>query len=173
MVQAHTRDFSRKRLPVFFTIDDIRYDCYKALDLGQLQQFANLARGLRSLKIDETDMTPEETAFASADSAEAAVDHIAKLMKTVMKKASFSVFITKLKPTEEERESDDFEPIDHTQLIDAVKWLMEVYTARPTQPSSSSSTGSETGETGTSSTAGASLADLDQADLNLETSSTS
>lgn len=170
MTQAHTRDFSRKRLPVFFTIDDVRYDCYKALDMGQLQQFARLASNLSSITEDLKDS--DETA-QTAESASHAIDRISGLMKIVMKKASFAVFIAKFKPTDDEREADDFEPIDHTQLTDIIRWLLEVYTGRPTQPSSSSSTGSETDDGGTSSMGGPLLEDLDQVDLSLETSSTS
>ena len=35
-----SRDFTRKREPVWFTLDDKRYDCYPALPLEDLRAFA-------------------------------------------------------------------------------------------------------------------------------------
>lgn len=169
MTQAHTRDFSKKRLPVFFTIDGRRYDCFKALDLDQLTRFAGLTKNLgdisKALSPDD-----EDAVDVAAESTTAAIDKIAGLMKIVMKKASYATFMTYLRPTEDEREEEDFEPIDYVQLLDVVRWLMEVYTGRPTKPSSESSTGSETDDGGTSSTAGVSLEELEPVTSNPETS---
>lgn len=149
---AITRDFSKKRPPVFFTIDDERYDCFKALDFEQLRRFVELSRSIGSLSVDA-----EESDDSQIDAASSAIDRVCDVMKIVMKKKSYAVFVTKVRPTDDEREADDFEPVDPIQLMDIIKWLMETYTSRPTQPSSSSSTGSDNGDGGTSSTAGASL----------------
>jgi len=170
--RRQTRDFSKKRPPVDFTIDEIRYDCFKALDLNQLAEFANLTRNLGEISkgFEDGEPTSVENARDAAARSTEAIDRIANLMKIVMRKASYGAFIARLRPTDEEREDPDFEPIDYTQLLDIVKWLMEVYTDRPSKPSSTSSTGSETDDGGTSSTAGASLEELIPADLTQETS---
>lgn len=176
MTQAHTRDFSKKRLPVFFTIDGRRYDCFKALDLDQLTRFAALTKNLGDISKTLTSGDADDVEVVEVDADEAvestsvAINKISGLMKIVMKKASFATFMTYLQPTEDEREDDDFEPIDYTQLLDVVKWLMEVYTGRPTKPSSDSSTGSESDDGGTSSTAGASPEELEPLSLTSETS---
>ena len=150
---AKTRDFSKKRPPVFFTIDETRYDCYKALDFDQLRRFAGMARGIGKLAADA-----EENVEDQVDAATDAIDRVADVMKIVMKKKSYATFNAKLRPSDEEREADDFEPIDPVQLMDIVKWLMEIYTNRPTQPSPSSATGSTIDDGGSSSAAGASPA---------------
>lgn len=152
--QARTRDFSKKRTPVFFTIDGQRYDCFKALDFAQLRLFAALARGVSHLNAERSESEPGEV--DEVEAATAAIDRILELMKIVMKKASYAIFASKLRPTDEEREADDFEPVDPYQLMDIVKWLMETYTNRPSQPSSSLSPGSISDDGGSSSTAGAS-----------------
>lgn len=158
MTQAHTRDFTKKRMPVYFTIDDVRYNCYKALDLDQLRRFAQMAQSLSSFvkSVQNEDADVEDKLAESADAASAVVDKILDLMKIVMKKVSFAVFATKVSPTDADREDDDFEPIDPVQLMDIVQWLMGIYTKRPTQPSSISSDGSTSDDGGSSSTAGAS-----------------
>lgn len=164
--RPHTRDFSKKRPPVYFTIDDIRYDCFKALDLNQLAEFANLTRNLSEISrdLDDENELDVETARDAATRSTEAIDRVANLMKIVMKKASYVVFMTRLRPSEEDREEPDFEPIDYVQLLDIVRWLMEVYTGRPFKQSSTSSDGSETDDAGTSSTAGASLEELTPVD---------
>lgn len=148
MSQAHTRDFTQKRPPVHFTIAEERFNCYKALDMDQLRRFANMARELR---VDATDANDADQAAVSMEK----IGKIGDLMRIVLKKESATRFIAILNPDEEKRESDDFEPIDPFQLLDIVKWLMEIYTKRPTEPSSTSQPGSTNGETGTYSTAGA------------------
>lgn len=168
--RPHTRDFSKKRAPVNFTIDGVRYDCFKALDLDQLARFAGLTSSFGEISrgfSGEVDGSDVEHLEEAANSTTVAVDKIADLMKIVMKKASYTIFISKLKPTPEAREADDFEPIDYHQLLDIVKWLMEVYTGRPTKSSSNSSSGSEIDDAGTDSTAGVSL----EEPVELETSS--
>lgn len=152
---AQTRDFSKKRVPVYFTIDDTRFDCYRALDFEQLRRFANLARGIGDLKSTGEEGSESDQVEAATD----AIDRVCDVMKIVMKKVSYQAFISKLRPTDEQREAEDFEPIDPVQLMDIVKWLMEIYTKRPTQPSSSSHTGSTSDDGGSSSTAGVSLTD--------------
>lgn len=128
-------------------MDDQKFNCYKALDMDQLRRFANMARELRT-----DNVTGEDDQIAASV---AKMDKIGDLMRIVLKKESATRFIELLNPTDEKREDDDFEPIDPFQLLDIVKWLLEIYTQRPTEPSSTSSGGSANGETGTSSTAGA------------------
>lgn len=164
MTQAHarTRDFSKKRPPVYFTIDDVRYDCYKALDFDQLRRFAGMASNMSQLSADLKikDDGDEEDELAAVSAAQEAITQIGNLMKIVMKKTSYATFMEKFAPSDEDRERDDFEPIDHTQLLDIVKWLMEVYTDRPSRPSSNSSDSSSNGDGGASSTDGASPAEF-------------
>jgi hypothetical protein len=156
LIQAHTRDFSKKRLPIFFTIDEDRFDCFKSLDLEQLRRFANLSRELRVTAHEDDDEQ------AQAERAMDRAGNIGSIMKIVLKRESYARFIARLQPDDDTRELDDFEPIDPHQLVDIIRWLMEIYTGRPIEPSSSSSAGSRIDDGGTSSTAGVSLAGSDQ-----------
>ncbi len=150
-----TRDFTRKRPLIEFTIDEDEFRCKKALDLTRLQNFMNRYRDSAGLKESE------------------AVDAISSIMKLVLRRDSYVKFSERFTPSDDvDTDAEDFEPIDHTQVIDIIRWVMEQYTGRPTEPSPSSSAGSENGGAGTSSTVGASPAASTSTDFPLATPST-
>lgn len=125
------KDFSKKRLPVYFTLDgDERFDCYVALALPSLQEIALIAGNM---------------------TAETATDSFAEFFKVVLQPESAQRMEAKLK--------DRLNPLDPEQANEVMQWLMEVYGLRPSRPSSGSSDGSPTGDVGTPSVAGASVVD--------------
>ena len=122
-----SRDFTRKREPVWFTLDDQRYDCYPALPLEDLQAFAAaMSDGVTALNV---------------------VEKINDIMRLTLKPASYEVFVVRM--------ADRNDPLDVQQLFEIAEWLVETYTKRPTAQPSSSSNGSPSGDAGSSSTAGA------------------
>lgn len=149
--QFITRDFSRRRLPINFTADGDTFRCQKALPMGHLGKLATVM--VKSA--DDETVDPNE-----------AINRIKQVMKLVMKKESYARFLERFEPELDEEGNivdEDWEPFDQNQLMDTVKWLVEVYTKDLTQSSSSSSTGSETGSTEPSSTDGAPVAEWTQA----------
>lgn len=135
-----TRDFTRKRPVIEFTIDDDVFSCKKALDLTRLQAFVNK---FRSAELQESE----------------AVGAISNIMKLILRGESYVRFAKRFTPGDDvDTDADDFEPIDHTQVMDIIRWVMEQYTNRPTEPSPSSLAGSENGGAGTSFAVGASPA---------------
>lgn len=129
------RDFSKKRTPVNFILDNgtaegERFECYPALALPSLQEI---------------------TTIAEAMTAENATESFAEFFRVVLQPESADRMENKLK--------DRMNPLDPEQANDVMSWLMEVYGLRPTQPSSDSSDGSPTGDAGTPSVAGASVVD--------------
>ena len=122
-----SRDFTKKREPVWFTIDPERYDCYAVLPLEDLQAFA------------ETIGTDVSVANV--------IDKIKLVMKLVMEPESYDRFLVRM--------ANRQDPVDPRQLMEIAEWLVEVYTNRPTAQPSSSSSGSPAVEPGSSSTAGA------------------
>lgn len=160
--QVHRRDFTRKRLPIQFTIGEDVFKCHKALPLGKIQEVMTALGGREALtQLGEVD---------NADRASEVLTKIGGIMKIFMKPASYGRFLELLNPSDDELNQEDYEPLDQTQLTDIIRWLIELYTLRPTQPSPSSSIGLSDGTTGTSSTAGASPADSGQVTLEWPTS---
>lgn len=120
------RDFSKKRVPLFFELDGERFDCSPAVPVASLQEIAR--------------MSSTVTAANSAD----------------MLKEFFGVVMdTDTKARITARMSDKVNPLDLDVAIDIMNWLLEEYGMRPTQPSSDTSNGSPTDGGGTDSTAGA------------------
>lgn len=148
---VETRDFSRQRPRIEFTLDGEVFKCHSALPLAKLQ------RVILDIKSDESGNKIDV-------SEENVVDKLLAVMKIFMKKESFRRFALKMDPPEDENsdddnDDDDKEPVDHTQLMDIITWLLEKHALRPTEPSSPSSTGSSRDDGGTPSAAGASVAE--------------
>lgn len=143
-----TRDFTKKRSIIEFTIDGDVFRCKKALDLPRLQRLVNEFRDGDKLKEDT------------------AVDAISRIMALLLRRDSYAVFAHRYTPGDDvDIDAEDFEPIDAEQVMDIVRWVMEQYTGRPTKPSSTSSGGSETDDAGTSSTVGLSPEDSTSRDF--------
>lgn len=131
------RDFTRKRPPVGFGIDDQRFECVKALGTESLQDLIRMYRG------------GELQAAVKENDADRIMTFVRNMFKIFILEESFSRFVEKLQ--------DKKDPVDIHQLLDIVAWIVEVYTKRPTQPSQSSSDTSQSGDGGTDSPAGAQL----------------
>lgn len=127
--QVHFRDFTKKRSPVYFMIDEQRFDCVKGLSPKKIQTLLTTVRGGNT--VDETNI----------------IDRLEQVLALVMVGDSFERFKVLL--------DDDEAPIDVDQLIDIFHWIVEVYTGRPLTGSPDSSTSSQSDESGTSLTAGA------------------
>lgn len=126
-MSVSSRDFSKPRDRVFFTIDGFEFDCAPAVPVDTLQEMIN------------------EFGEVTANNVAAA---LRKFFKLVLTDPSYAEFDRRLGSKEQ--------PIDVDQSKDAMEWILEVYGLRPTQPSPDSSVGSSTGGGGTSSTAGVS-----------------
>jgi hypothetical protein len=131
------RDFSRKRRPIFFTIDEERFDCHKALGIAELQEAMSKFRSARDEKEDVT--------------AENVLHKLSAAMSILLKPESHTRFMDAL--FDQTRE----EPIDMEQLTEIFHWLIEQYTRRPTQAVPDSSNSSQDGNAGTDSPDGAPL----------------
>jgi hypothetical protein len=135
--QVVTRDFSKKRVRVKFTVDDEEFLCRKSLPLGKLQDFVSQVKNTT---------TDEQNALERIDD----------LMRVILTKDSYHRFHDRFLPGDEvDVDDEDFEPIDHEQVLDIMRYIIEQFTKRPTKPSSSSSTGLVTDDGGSSSTVGA------------------
>lgn len=138
-----TKDFSRPRPKIEFTVDADVFECRKVLPLPQLQ---NLVALFRETGVDETNATAR----------------VGALMKLMLKKESYARFMQRFAPPDvdddaDDDESEEIEPIDVPQVVDIIKWVISQYAGdRPTTPSSTSSGGSSTEDDGGSSTVGVS-----------------
>jgi len=114
------RDFTKKRREIFFTIDEERFDCRKALGAADLQQAMLKFKSARS---DDEDVTAENVLAKISAALELLLlpDAHARFMAAVL-------------------DRDRLEPIDLPQLTEIFQWLIEQYTVRPTQALSESST---------------------------------
>lgn len=86
------------------------------------------------------------------------LERVTPILKLMMKKESFKRFMIRFKPVVDEDGAvvdENWEPIDHEQLLEIIQWLTEQYTGRPTEPSSNSSGGSPSDDGTSPSTAGA------------------
>lgn len=126
--QVHFRDFTKKRRPVSFTIEDHEFHCVKGLSPKKIQRLMAVIRGSET---DETNV----------------LERLEQTMSIFLLPESFDLFKRLV--------DDDDDPIDLEQQLDILRWAVEVYTGRPLTESPDSSTSSETGTSGTSSTAGA------------------
>jgi hypothetical protein len=131
------RDFSRKRREIFFTIEEERFDCRKALGAADLQQAMLKFKSARS---EGEDVTAENVLAKISAALELLLlpDSHARFMAAVL-------------------DRDREEPIDLGQLTEIFQWLIEQYTVRPTEALSDSSTSSSTDNAGTASLDGALL----------------
>lgn len=122
------KDFTRKRTPVFFTIEGERYDCVPAVPVDDLQELVN---GFG-----------EVTAHNVGDA-------LRKFFGMVMSAQEAERFYALM--------SSKTNPLDSEQATEIMNWLLEVYGMRPLAQSSDSSAGSPTDGVGTLSTAGVSV----------------
>lgn len=122
------KDFTKKRAPVYFTIEGERYDCVPAVPVDDLQALVN---GFGS--IDATNVGDALRKFFSMVMPEDVAMRLHALM------------------------SSKTNPLDHEQAQEIMSWLLEVYGLRPLERSSDSSAGSPTDGVGTLSTAGVSV----------------
>lgn len=154
-----TRDFTRARPPVNFTLDGETFNCQKALPLEAISKMMSMVETVADVGTTEMD---------KARAGLAVIDKVMPIFKIMLKKESYRRFYARFNPeldTDGDVVDDEWEPIDAEQVIEIMTWLAERYTSRPTEPSSNSSAGSETGDGGASSTAGARVAALNPAVL--------
>ena len=136
--EVHFRDFTKKRKPVNFRIDDDVFHCVEALLPDTLEELMTLVK----TRADAGD----------ADRAAAVVGKLRDIFKLFLLDDSYELFASRL--------GNPRKPIDIQQLLEIIQWIVEVYTKGRTTPSSDSSDTLPSVETGTSSTAGAPLAEL-------------
>ena len=119
------KDFTRKRKPVNFKIEEQRFDCVPALPVETTQVITRIARDISN-----------ENALESLNEffQEVLLDDGAARIKALM--------------------ADKKNPLETDQAVEILYWLLEVYGLRPTQSSSDSSSGSPTDGDGTASTDG-------------------
>lgn len=120
------RDFTKKRAPLFFMLDEERFDCAPSVPVESLQEIAQQIKGV---------------------SADNAADALKIFFQTVMDAATHSRIVARM--------SNKVQPLDMEQALEIMEWLMEEYGMRPTKSSPDTSTGSPTGDDGMPSTAGA------------------
>jgi hypothetical protein len=122
------RDFSRKRKPLDFTIDDDTFVPASALPGDDYAEFVTLYNST-----GDTETYQEQH------------DLLKRALELALLPDSWKRFAERLK--------DKAKPIDDDQMADVVIWLLEEYGMRPTQPSPDSSDGPASPESGTNSTA--------------------
>jgi len=123
-----TKDFTRKRERITFTIDHDTFEAAPALPGQTLTEFAR--------KFSDAGSAPAEDKLRI----------ITDALSMVLLPESAKLFT--------ERFADLEWPIELDQASDILIWLMEQYGLRPTQPFSPSASGSPSLEPGTSSTDG-------------------
>lgn len=121
-----TRDFTRKREPVTFRIDDDLFEAAPAIPGDLLTEFAERYSNISDVPIGQQ------------------LNVMKDALALVLLPESHGRFIKRL--------SDVENPIELEQTVEVVQWLMEHYGRRPTQPSSPSPDGPPSPEPGTSST---------------------
>jgi hypothetical protein len=130
MTSTRFKDFSKKREPVEFQIDDDIFTAPSILPVPSMQELAEVANAIKV----ETDNAK-------------LFQRITEVFDAVLTETSAKRF--------RQRVTSKEEPIDVEQLVDIMLWLLEEYGLRPTQPSSDSSNGALSVTSGTLSTAGA------------------
>lgn len=131
--EVHFRDFTKKRKPIHFKVDDDDFYCVEALLPDTLQ--------------DIMQMLQTRTDASDTERAAALVSKLRDIFKLFLLEESFELFSARL--------SNPRKPIDIQQLLEIIQWIVEVYTKRPTTQPSSSPESSVSDDGGTSSTAGA------------------
>jgi hypothetical protein len=127
--EVRFRDFSKKHIPIYFMVDDDRFDCVKSLSPIKLQEF------IRTVRKNSTDESN-------------AIDKVLEAMKMILLPPSYERFIERM-------QGDDDNLIDMEQLGQITEWALEAYTGRPLAVSSTSSPQSVNAGSGTSSMDGA------------------
>lgn len=125
--QRPGRDFTKKRKPLIFHIDDDTFEAAAALPGDIYAEFV--------------------TRYVSTSQSDTYKDQHAQLkdaLQLALLPQAWERFSARLK--------DKLNPIDDEQLSDVILWLLEEYGMRPTQPSQLSSDGSPNPESGMSST---------------------
>lgn len=130
MTSTRFKDFTKKKPPVEFQIDDDIFIAPSVLPVPTMQELADVAGSIKN----ETD---NKKLF----------EKLTGIYDVILTEKSAARF--------QERVKSKTEPIDINQLVDIMMWLLEEYGLRPTQPSLDSSPGAPSETPGTPSTAGA------------------
>ena len=127
--EVRFKDFTKKAERIVFQLDDDQFEARSVLPVPVMQE---LIRVSKELQVDAL--------------GEDALVKVLSIFNLVLLGQSAELFRSRVESVDK--------PVDLTQVMDIMVWLMEMYGQRPTQPSSDSSDGlpSETG--GTISTAG-------------------
>jgi len=123
-----SRDFSRQRKRLIFTIDEDTFEAATMLPGDVFAEFVSLHDGR-----------------AEAEDYQQQRDMLKQALSLALFPDSYELFASRLR--------DKKRPIDDNQLADVVMWLIEEYGMRPTEPSEPSSDGPASPESGTNSTA--------------------
>lgn len=123
------KDFSKKRKPIRFQIDD---DLFEAVPTIPAQTMIEFAESMTSA--DPTKMSPKEMVGA-----------LGRVIEMVLQPSSLALF--------KKRMADPLSPIDMEQLDEVVTWLFEEYGMRPTNEPPNSSAGGSPVVPGITSTA--------------------
>lgn len=132
--EVRFKNFTKKREPVWFQVDEDRFQALPVLPVPTMQLLIGQANALQGKAA-----SPET------------LGEILHIFDTVLVPESAARFTERLKSTDN--------PVDLIQVMDILTWLMEGYGQRPTQQSSGSSDGLPSGTDGTISTAGVSVAE--------------
>jgi hypothetical protein len=125
---AKTRDFTRKREKITFTIDDDTFYAHAGIPAETLIEY-----GAKFESVDMEKATILEKMATYRDA-----------LELCLEPTSFQRFVSRLRDTEN--------PIDGDQLDEVTTWLFEQYGMRPTVPSEVSSGGPSDQEPGIDST---------------------
>jgi hypothetical protein len=134
-----TKDFSKSRDDISFTLEDDTFHAYPGIAAGVLVSYVS--------KVNTAILSAQSAGGVEAQSAggvEAQYEACREVMELCLLKESYARF--------QERLDDNTQPIDLGQINDIAMWLFEQYGLRPTQPSDNSSDGQSSPESGTSST---------------------
>ena len=123
------RDFTRKRPRIHFAIGEEEFDARKALPPARLQDAMHKFRGANV----------EDTTVDNI------MEKLTGALELLLQPESYTRFVAAM--NDEARD----EPIDVPQLTEIFQWLIEQYTARPTEALPDSSTSSSNGSAGTDS----------------------
>lgn len=122
-----TRDFTKKRRRITFTIDDDTFEAASVLPGDIYAEFVTKYDGTGGLETYQQQH-----------------DQLKDALSMALLPDSYARFV--------ERLNDRNNPIDDDQMSDAILYLLEAYGLRPTSPSQFSSDGPSSPESGMSST---------------------
>lgn len=127
--EIHFKDFTKKFVPIQFQVDDDYFAALPTLPVPTMQEVIRASKELRA-----EELGPD------------ALDKVLALFDTILVVESRERFKARVSSLDK--------PVDLTQIMDIMVWLMEIYGKRPTQQSSDSSDGLPTETDGMISTAG-------------------